>query len=139
MHLRGPFLDIFQIMLFLSKDKNLTYKTQGVNNIANALRCVRSADQNMAAHNRPLEIELTDLKKSEAYSMYYFKLHQLTCPPTWPSLSRPRSVCDQAEVPHGFSVLRFVVKFTVLSLLWMNFLIFQGRSLCLKFKGKIQY
>ena len=61
---------------------------------------------------------------------------QFTCPPTCPLLSRYRSVCDHEDSLQGLIVESTVEKFTVFSLLCMNFRIFHGRSLWLKIYKK---
>ena len=57
---------------------------------------------------------------------------EITCPPTCPLLSRYRSVWDHEDSLQGLIVESTVEKFTVFSLLWINFRIFHGRSLWLK-------
>ena len=61
---------------------------------------------------------------------------KITWPPTCPLLSRYRSVCDHEDSLQGLIVESTVEKFTVFSLLWINFRIFQGRSLWLKWFQK---
>ena len=72
-------------------------------------------------------------------NLIYFKFDSwtaqfliLTWAPSFPLTSLGISVWDHFEVPQGDTWVRSELKFTVLSLLWINCRMFQAKSLCLK-------
>lgn len=64
----------------------------------------------------------------------WYALHQenFTWAATIPSLSRLKSVCDQALCDHGATCRRSSLNSKLFIWFFKNFLIFQGKSLCLK-------